>query len=167
MLPTNEDNRRAILLDTDHLSVLQMRTQPDCGRLEAKLAEHPPDEIAVSIVSFQENVEGWLAWIHRAKKDDQIVAGYQQLASILRDYCRARVLMFDAAAQARFTTLRKNHRRVQPMDLRIASIAISNQAMLLTRNRRDFAILNNWLSRIGRAERIAYRIANCEILEFP
>ena len=138
-----------VVLDTDHISILQMRNQPDCDRLEARLSQHPSDEIAVSIVSFQENVEGWLAWIKRAKKDAQIVEGYQQLVSILQDYCRARVLPFDDAAQTCFVSLRKDYRRVQTLDLRIASIALSNQAKLLTRNRKDFGnirglILDDW-----------------------
>ncbi len=68
-----------VLLDTDHLSILQMRNQPFCDRLETRLAQHPRDQTAASIVSFQEHVQGWLAWINRAKKDAQIIEGYTQL----------------------------------------------------------------------------------------
>src|SRR5438067_9577908 len=111
-----------VLLDTDHLSILQMRNQPFCDCLESKLAQHTTDETAASIVSFQEHVQGWLAWINRAKKDAQIVQGYTQLHCILQDFCRIRVLPFDAEAQSIFTELRRRHRRIDTLDLRIASI---------------------------------------------
>src|SRR5437660_329786 len=127
-----------VLLDTDHLSILQMRNQPFCDRLEARLASHPAENITASIVSFQENVQGWLAWIKRAKKDAQIIEGYAQLQAILRDYCDARVLPFDTAAQSIFANLQKKHRRTNTLDLRIACVALANQAILLTRNKRDF-----------------------------
>ena len=106
-----------VLMDTDHVSILQMRSQPFCDRLEARLAQHAPDQIAISIVSFQENVEGWLAWIKRARTDAQIVEGYRRLGSILHDYREASVLPFNKEAQALFVSLRKHHRRVKTLDL--------------------------------------------------
>jgi hypothetical protein len=44
----------AVLLDTDHLSVLQWQEQPACARLLERLDQLPPDDIATSIISFQE-----------------------------------------------------------------------------------------------------------------
>src|ERR1043165_2150227 len=128
-----------VLLDTDHLSILQMRNQPFCDRLEARLSHHPVDQIAVSIVSFHEHVQGWLAWLNRAQADEQIIRGYTQLQSILHDYCRMRLLPFEADAQTIFAALRSQQRRMQTMDLRIAAIALAHNAVLLTRNERDFA----------------------------
>ena len=43
-----------VLLDTDHLSVLQWQEQPACERLLARLDLLPADDVATSIVSFQE-----------------------------------------------------------------------------------------------------------------
>lgn len=43
------------LLDTDHLSILHRRSQPECDRLVARLEQHPPDDIGTTIISFQRN----------------------------------------------------------------------------------------------------------------
>jgi len=43
-----------VLLDTDHISILHWREQPACDRLVARLDHLPADDIATSIVSFQE-----------------------------------------------------------------------------------------------------------------
>src|SRR5437773_11316141 len=37
-----------VLLDTDHLSILQRRTQPHCGRLRQRLDRLPSDDIATT-----------------------------------------------------------------------------------------------------------------------
>jgi tRNA(fMet)-specific endonuclease VapC len=50
-----------VVLDTDHLSVLQWREEPACSRLLARLNQLPPDDVATTIISFQEQVQGWLA----------------------------------------------------------------------------------------------------------
>ncbi|MCI0378769.1 MAG: hypothetical protein L0215_14270 [Gemmataceae bacterium] len=54
------------ILDTDHLSILQ-KGGPEAESLDARLSHYAADEIAATIVSFQEQVRGWLAWINRAK----------------------------------------------------------------------------------------------------
>ena len=54
-----------VVLDTDHLSILQWREQPACDRLLARLAKLAPDDIATTIVSFHEQVQGWMAYLNR------------------------------------------------------------------------------------------------------
>jgi tRNA(fMet)-specific endonuclease VapC len=49
------------ILDTDHLPVLQWREQPACSRLLKRLEHLPADNVATTIISFQEQVQGWLA----------------------------------------------------------------------------------------------------------
>jgi tRNA(fMet)-specific endonuclease VapC len=65
-----------VVLDTDHLSVLQWQEQPAADRLLARLDRLPPDDIATTIVSFQEQVEGWLAYLKRAAKPEEVVRAY-------------------------------------------------------------------------------------------
>jgi tRNA(fMet)-specific endonuclease VapC len=48
------------------------------------------------------------------------------------------VLPFDETAQSRFRSLRKQCRRLGTLDLRIASIALTTDATLVSRNLRDF-----------------------------
>jgi tRNA(fMet)-specific endonuclease VapC len=57
-----------VILDTDHPSVLQWQEQPACDRLLARLDQLPPDDVATTLLSFQEQVEGCLAYLKRARK---------------------------------------------------------------------------------------------------
>jgi tRNA(fMet)-specific endonuclease VapC len=127
-----------VLLDTDHLSVLQWQEQPACDRLLARLDRLPPDDIATSIVSFHEQVQGWLAYLSRARKPAQVVLAYARLETIWRSFLKMNVLSFSAEAQDRFSELRRQCPRLQTMDLRIASVALVASATLLSRNLRDF-----------------------------
>ena len=46
------------LLDTDHLSVLQQQSGPAYDALSARVASHPRADLALSIISFHEQVLG-------------------------------------------------------------------------------------------------------------
>jgi len=128
----------AVLLDTDHLSVLQWQEQPACDRLLQRLDQLPPDDIATTIISFQEQLQGWLAYLSRARKPEQVVQAYARLETLRRSFLKMNVLSFTDEAQARFAELRRQCPRLQTMDLRIASIALTTNARLLSRNLRDF-----------------------------
>lgn len=57
---------------------------------------------------------------------------------------------FDARAADQFAVLRRQRIRVGTMDLKIASIALVNEALLVTANLRDFSLVpglrcENWL----------------------
>jgi hypothetical protein len=69
----------AVLLDTDHISVLHRKERPAFDRLETPLDTLPADAISVSFISFQEQARGWLAFLHRAKKPRQILTGFADL----------------------------------------------------------------------------------------
>ena len=127
-----------VLLDTDHLSILQWEEQPACDRLLARLAPLAPDDIATTIVSFHEQVQGWLAYLNRARKPEQVVRSYAKLEAIWRSFLKMNVLSFDAAAEDCFAGLKRECPRNQTLDLRISSIALTTQSTLLSRNLRDF-----------------------------
>lgn len=92
----------ASILDTDHLSVLHHETQPAYGRLQARLQQHAAEAVQVTIVSFQEQVQGWLAYINKTRQADQILRGYAKLLGLIEEYSEAIVLPFDDAALDRF-----------------------------------------------------------------
>lgn len=127
-----------VLLDTDHLSVLQWQEQPACDRLLARLDRLPPDDIATSMVSFHEQVQGWLAYLNRARKPEQVTLAYAKLEAIWRWFLKMNVLSFSEEAQTRFALLRRECPRLQTLDLRIASVALTTSSTLLSRNLRDF-----------------------------
>src|SRR4051794_17079470 len=77
-----------VVLDTDHLSVLQWQEQPACDRLLARLEQLYPDDIATTIVSFHEQVQGWLAYLNRARKPGSVVLAYAKLEAIWRSFLK-------------------------------------------------------------------------------
>ena len=127
-----------VVLDTDHLSVLQWQERPACDHLVARLDLLPPDDIATTLVSFQEQVEGWLAYLKRARKPTDVVRAYAKLEAVWRSFLKMNVLSFSEEAERRSADLRRQCPRLGTMDRRIASIALATGATLLSRNLRDF-----------------------------
>jgi tRNA(fMet)-specific endonuclease VapC len=126
-----------VVLDTDHLTLLQ-RHGPEAEHIVARLDQLAPDDIAATIVSFHEQFQGWLAYLNKARKDEQIVRAYRELDALRRCFQRMNVLVFDEAAQTIFSSLRAHCRRLGTLDLRIASIALASDSKLISRNLRDF-----------------------------
>jgi tRNA(fMet)-specific endonuclease VapC len=117
---------------------LEWAEQPACNRLLERLDRIPQDDIATSIVSFQEQVQGSLAYLNRARSAEQIVTAYLKLETIWRWFLRMNVISYSTLAQARFAQLKRSCPRLKTMDLRIASIALVTDSTLLSRNLRDF-----------------------------
>jgi tRNA(fMet)-specific endonuclease VapC len=126
-----------VILDTDHVTILQ-REGPEADRLLARLDRLPPDDIAPTVVSYQEQLQGWLAFLNHAQSGDQILRAYAELDKIRLAFQRMNVLPFEDAGQATFKSLRKQCRRLGTLDLRIASIALTTARKRLIRNLRDF-----------------------------
>jgi tRNA(fMet)-specific endonuclease VapC len=63
---------------------------------------------------------------------------YQWLQQLAKDYCSIVILSFSHAAALEYQHLRKKYPRLGSMDLRIAAITLTNNAILLTRNTSDF-----------------------------
>jgi tRNA(fMet)-specific endonuclease VapC len=137
------------LLDTDHLSVMQQQSGPEFAALSTRIAQHPPADLALSVVSFHEQVLGCHTYLTRARTSADLIRGYAMLARLLSDYSAVAVLPFDTPAAAVFDGLLTQRIRIGTMDLRIASIALSCNLTLLTRNLRDFQqvpglVTENW-----------------------
>lgn len=128
----------AVLLDTDHLSVLQWEEQPACTHLLERLDRLAPDDVATSIVSFHEQVQGALAYLNSARKPEQTVIAYAKLETIWRWFLRMNVVSYSSASQSCFDALKRSAPRLKTMDRRIASIALATDSILLSRNLRDF-----------------------------
>jgi tRNA(fMet)-specific endonuclease VapC len=92
----------------------------------------------MSVISVEELLRGRLAQVNRAKEPDERVRGYYWLSKTLDFLCGFKILTYDPHAEVHFQTLRSKKIRVGSRDLKIAAIALSNQATLITRNRRDF-----------------------------
>ncbi len=126
------------ILDSDHLSFLQKKQQPEFDRLSARLDEIPEEEVCTTIVNFQEQVLGWTSYLGRARTRPAIVKAYRELLLIESYYRDFDLLPFDDSAQECFEDLRRQKIRIPTMDLRIACVTMANGGTLLTRNVRDF-----------------------------
>lgn len=97
-----------------------------------------PTEIAVTIISFEEQVRGRLARVRAARNLIEEVERYTKLQETLTYFMQITVLPFDAVAAVRFQSLQQQRLRAGTQDLRIAAIALANNCTVVTRNRRDF-----------------------------
>jgi tRNA(fMet)-specific endonuclease VapC len=130
------------ILDTDHLSVLD-RGGVAARPLLQRLATIEPTQVATSIISYEEQMRGWLSYAAKVRTVEQEIDVYKQLKCQLMNYCAIPILEFDEAAAQEFQSLKKLYPRLGSMDLKIASIALVNQAIVLTRNNRDFGQVAN------------------------
>jgi tRNA(fMet)-specific endonuclease VapC len=127
-----------VVLDTDHLSVLEWRANPEAECLRDRLKAVPPEEAAATVISFEEQTRGWLARLGSAKTVANQVEAYRRLLQALQNYCAIPMLSFDERAATEFQRLKKLKIRIGTMDLKIAAIALANDATLVSQNRRDF-----------------------------
>ncbi|MBI3801910.1 MAG: type II toxin-antitoxin system VapC family toxin [Deltaproteobacteria bacterium] len=127
-----------LVLDTDHLSALEWEASTTTQRLLERLSLLASDEAATTIINFEEQMRGWLAYLSRARTLTQQVEAYRRLKKHLDNYRTIFVLEFDLRAATEFQRLRKKHRTIGTMDLKIAAIVLANDATLLSRNLTDF-----------------------------
>lgn len=133
-----------IILDTDVLSLVQRDNSPPGLRVRARIAQCPPHElVATTIITYQEQTSGWLAYLTKARTKPQRIYAYTLLQRHLDHYREARVIPFDRSAADIFDQLRPSHPRMGTMDLRIATIALAHKALLVTRNVSDFSKIPN------------------------
>lgn len=128
-----------IILDTDHVSFLEWSVGAEAERLRSRLQKTEGETVATTIISFEEQTRGWLAYVAKARTVVQQVEAYRRLRKHLDVYRGILVLDFDELAATRYQQLRHSRIRVGTMDLRIAAIALTHDATLLSRNLVDFA----------------------------
>ena len=122
------------ILDTDHVSLLQRGNQHVVARLSAL----DVNDRAVTIITVSEQIQGRLAVIRRAKIERDASRGFASLQATIAFYQAIQGLPYDENAQAHFRRLRQLRIHIGTQDLRIAATTLSHQAVLVTRNKRDF-----------------------------
>jgi tRNA(fMet)-specific endonuclease VapC len=123
------------ILDTDHLTLLQHLTPAVVQRVAAT----PPDDLAITIVTVEEQLRGWLAVVRQHSGSERQTWAYRGLHDALISFNQIIILDFDQAAFRRYAALRQQRLRIGSQDLRIAASVLSVNGTLVTRNRRDFA----------------------------
>jgi tRNA(fMet)-specific endonuclease VapC len=132
-----------IILDTDCLSLFDREKYLESSILRKRLNEFPPDEIFTTIITFEEQMRGWLTYLSKCKNIEQQIFAYERLSKFLDNFREIAVLEFDQNAPEIYKNLKSSKIRVGAMDLKIASIAISRKAILISRNLKDFEQVPN------------------------
>lgn len=127
------------ILDTDHFSLLQ-RGHPG---IRKRISQVKVQEIAITIISAEEQIRGRLNIIRRASSNNDLVLAYRRLKELLDDLQTLNVLDFTPEASLIYDSLIRQKIRVGTRDLRIASIALAVKGTVITRNLRDFEQVPN------------------------
>jgi tRNA(fMet)-specific endonuclease VapC len=127
-----------IVLDTDHLTVLRYHDDSRCKVLTSRLDASLDHHIVTTVVTVEEQMRGWLAEINRRKEIRRQITAYERLARMIEFLSEWEILLIDDTAAAEFSRLRKQGIRIGTQDLKIASVALSRHALLLSANLRDF-----------------------------
>jgi tRNA(fMet)-specific endonuclease VapC len=131
------------LFDTDHLSVLQKSTGQDYQNLSKRMERIPIVDFAISIVTVHEQLLGSHTYINRARDETQLLRGYEMMTRLVGNLKVIPTLGFDRRSLDIFKDLKSQQLKIGTMDLRIASISISHNLTLLTRNHKDFSQISN------------------------
>lgn len=123
------------VLDTDCVSLLQ-KGHPN---IRERVNAINPEEIALTIITFEEQMYGRLNRIRRADSPEILISAYIKLRTTLDYFKSVTVLDFDQEAYTCYTELVHQRIRIGTQDLRIAAVVISQNGILVTRNQRDFS----------------------------
>lgn len=122
------------ILDTDCVSLFQQAHPLVSQRVNTV----SPQEVAVTIITFEEQMYGRLNRIRRANSRDALILTYAKLRATIDYFKTVNLLDFDQEAYTCYEELLRQKVRIGTQDLKIAAIAISRNGILVTRNRRDF-----------------------------
>ena len=137
-----------VILDTNHYSEY-LRNSAAGVRLRTKL-----DAIGaagfLTIVTPEEVLSGWLARIRGKLAPEKLLKAYTDFQEGIESLHEWTLLPWSIDASNIFDDLRRRGVRIGTLDLRIASIALNYDALVLTRNRVDFERVpglrvENWL----------------------
>ena len=139
-----------IILDTDHLTVLKYARDGRFMKLAERMADSVDQDFATTAITLEEQLRGWLAEINRFSDPEKQIPAYSELTGLIEFFSFWTILPFDNAAASTFRQFRLQKNRAGSMDLKIASIAVSLDNVLLTANTRDFSSISglrieNWL----------------------
>ena len=125
-----------ILLDTDHFSILTDVKHALNAQLATRLKAHN-EPIGLPVVAVEEQLRAWLKQVRNADVHKHVFP-YDRLIRLIETLAEWSVTRWGEPAADEFKRLRKQRVRIGTQDLKIASIALTNDALLLSANLRDF-----------------------------
>lgn len=136
------------VLDTNHFR--EFVEASASGRRLLRRIEKEKVDVFVCIVGVEESVQGWLSLLNKRKAGRDQLLVYARFQRDTEALLKFAILPFDDEAATYFERLRVELPRAGSMDLKIASICLAHDAILLSRNQRDFEKVpglktENWL----------------------
>lgn len=133
------------VLDTDTLSLYERKHPIVVPKVQAV----KKDELAVTVITVEEQLSGWYRLLRQAKSPPQLARAYQRLADTVAILVDFRILSLTESAIQRYAGLKALKLGVGGSDLRIAAIVLESNATVVTRNLRDFQrvpglVIDNW-----------------------
>jgi tRNA(fMet)-specific endonuclease VapC len=122
------------ILDTDHISLLQ-RSHPN---LKQRFDSMDKQDLSVTVVTLYEQMRGWQKIINHPSGKDQLIWAFDGLRNTVLFFQTLNIIRYDPIADDCFKNLLSQRIRIGTQDLRIAAIALSKNAIVVTRNQRDF-----------------------------
>jgi tRNA(fMet)-specific endonuclease VapC len=127
------------ILDTDVFTLCELPDSPEYLRLHSRVLElNQEDRVVTTVVTYEEQTRGWLAYAAKSRETSHQIKAYDRLKKHLATYLGFKVLDFDVRSAKDYDRLRHLKLAVGASDLKIAAIALSNNATLLSRNLKDF-----------------------------
>ncbi|MGI2906394.1 type II toxin-antitoxin system VapC family toxin [Tolypothrix sp. VBCCA 56010] len=127
------------ILDTDHLTLFQN----DHPLIKQRINQINPENIAVTVVTFEEQMRGWLNAINQSSQSERVIWAYKGLSDGIKYFNNVKLLDFTQDAYSCYKNLVRQRIRVGTQDLRIAAIALSVNGIVVTRNHKDFGKVPN------------------------
>ncbi len=137
-----------VVLDTNHFT--EFADASVVGqRLMGRITKCDAD-VFTCIVALEETNRGWLALLSRYTPGRTQINAYAMFQQSMECLIQLPILPFDETAALHYHELKRAHPRLGTMDLKIAAICMAHDAVLLTRNLKDFSKLTgllaeNWL----------------------
>ena len=122
------------LLDTDTLTLYQHGHH----NLKDPVIAAIPLGLAITVISVEEQLDGWHAFLNRSRTDARLAHAYQNMTDNIRTLSGLFIVTFSELAIRRYNALLAMKLNIGKMDLRIAAIALEEDATVITRNLRDF-----------------------------
>ena len=139
-----------LIRDTDHFSEFIKGAVSPAGRRLAKRLMDSDQPFGTTIITYEEQLSGWLAEIHKTKNVTWQQDAYADLRKVLDSFHDWEVCDWSLSAAERFRHFRTDGITIGSMDLKIACLAFEQKATLLTSNAKDFEkvpglVFEDWL----------------------
>jgi tRNA(fMet)-specific endonuclease VapC len=128
---------RLYVMDTDIAGFALQQHQAVLRRIRSLSEE---DLVVTTIITFGEDLSGWLPACRRAPDGVARAQAYARLQRGLDFYRQWVCLAFDAVAAATFDHLRAQKLRIGTNDLAIAAITLSVNGILVTRKQQTLSV---------------------------